>query len=109
MTSDNIIPYTHWAYFLSKESAERCTGDLADYVTRIDPPIPGSDRWLLRAGRDVAIHDLEQRHDEVRRIVARHGGTYDGGEAAYLATEEGLIPTADPTLINPTNPRGETS
>lgn len=116
--SDNILPYTHWAYFPSEESARTCAEDLPDYVTKVDHPLrerdleyaeenPGTGtEWLLRAGRDVPVGGLLQRHDEVEAIVTKHGGIYDGGEATYLATEEGLTSVPDPALDNPDDPRG---
>ena len=91
-----VIPYTHWAYFPSEETARHCAGELADYVTRVDKPQPEDDgEWLLRAGRDVRIDALSDRHDEVAAIVERHGGTYDYGEVTYLDGS----PTADPALM----------
>ena len=93
MTND-VIPYTHWAYFPDKASAQRCAGELADYVTRIRESAAGDGTWLLLAGRDVEIEHLVDRHDEVEAIVTRHGGDYDGGESTYLAGE----PVADPML-----------
>ena len=91
-----VIPYTHWAYFPSEETARHCAGELADYVTRVDKPQPEDDgEWLLRAGRDVRIDALSDRHDEVAAIVERHGGTYDYGEVTYL----GGLPAADPALM----------
>lgn len=91
------IPYTHWAYFPDETSARRCAEDLADYVTRVNEPIEGVPEWLLLAGRDVAIDDLEQRHEEVAAIVVRHGGTYDGGEVTYNRTTG--VAVADPMLV----------
>lgn len=88
------IPYTHWAYFPDKASAERCARDLADYVTRVREPLAGSSEWLLLAGRDVEIGHMVERHEEVEAIVERHGGMYDGGESTWL---EGT-PVADPML-----------
>lgn len=90
------IPYTHWAYFPDEISARRCAGDLPDFVTRVRLAADG-DQWLLLAGRDVAIGRLVERHGEVREIVERHGGDYDGGEATYLGTGQ---PIADPMLID---------
>lgn len=92
MTSN--IPYTHWAYFPNEASAHRCADELKDYVTRIRPPHEEAPEWLLLAGRDVAIDDLEARHQEVAGIVDRHGGSYDGGESTYLGNQ----PVADPLL-----------
>ncbi|UQI49822.1 ribonuclease E inhibitor RraB (plasmid) [Streptomyces sp. HU2014] len=89
-----MTPYTHWAYFPDQESARRCAGDLADYVTRIRKA-EGS-QWLLLAGRDVETARLEERHAEVEAIVKRHGGDYDGGEATYLAGK----PVVDPMLTD---------
>lgn len=91
----NIIPYTHWAYFPDETGARRCAGDLADFVTRVRPAMD-DDRWLLLAGRDVAIDHMVERHGEVEAIVERHGGEYDGGEASYLGTGH---PVADPMLM----------
>lgn len=92
MTSN--IPYTHWAYFPNEASARRCAdADLADYVIRIKKAIHDS-QWVLLAGRDVAVDDLEKRHDEVKEIVERHGGQYDYGEATYVDGEA----VADPLL-----------
>lgn len=82
MTS-KTIPYTHWAYFPDRASAERCAQDLADYVTRIREP-DEKPEWLLLAGRDVEIGGMVERHREVEAIVTRHGGDYDGGEAGRL-------------------------
>jgi hypothetical protein len=65
-------------------------------VTRVREPLPGSTDWLLLAGRDVSIDHLIARHREVAAIVERHGGRYDGGEAAYLGTGR---PVADPMLF----------
>jgi len=90
------IPYTHWSYFPDEVTARRCAQDLADYITRVREPLPGSTDWLLLAGRDVSIDHLIARHREVAAIVERHGGRYDGGEAAYLGTGQ---PVADPMLI----------
>lgn len=90
------IPYTHWAYFPDEATARRCAQDLADYITRVREPLPGSIDWLLLAGRDVSIDHLIARHGEVAAIVERHGGKYDGGEATYLGTGR---PVADPMLI----------
>ncbi|MEU6462188.1 ribonuclease E inhibitor RraB [Streptomyces sp. NPDC046976] len=87
--SSRAIPYTHWAYFPDRASAERCALDLGDYVTRIREP-DEYPKWLLLAGRDVGVGGMVQRHREVKAIVTRHGGDYDGGEAGLL---EG-----DPTL-----------
>ncbi|MBD3004715.1 hypothetical protein [Streptomyces sp. 5-10] len=103
----DIIPYTHWAYFPDRGSAQVCVSDLQDYVTRIDPPIEGSPQWLLRAGRDVSIDGLLNRHDEVEAIVSRYGGRYDGGEAAHLSVDDGLQPIADPALSDASDPRGD--
>lgn len=92
----DIIPYTHWAYFPDEASARRCAKVLPDFVTRVREPLPGSDQWLLLAGRDVPIDYMVKRHGEVAAIVERHGGEYDGGEATYLGTGH---PVADPMLI----------
>jgi hypothetical protein len=83
--SNDIIAYTHWSYFPDEASAQRCVeADLGDYVTRVREPVEGGGPgWLLLAGRDVAIADLVERHEEVAEIVERHGGMYDGGEATY--------------------------
>lgn len=91
-----VIPYTHWAYFDDETAAKACAAELADYVTRIQRAV-GDDvpDWLLLAGRDVPIGDLVERHAEVRAIVERHGGDYDGGEATYVLGEGAV---ADPML-----------
>lgn len=91
--TDRMIPYTHWAYFPDESSAQACARDLPDYVTRVRKAADDVD-WLLLAGRDVAVDHLVERHEEVAAIVERHGGSYDGGEATYLAGQ----PVADPTL-----------
>ena len=97
---DGIIPYTHWAYFPDEAGARRCSEDLKDYVIRIQKAVEGPE-WLLLAGRDVAVDDLLERHDEVRAIVEGHGGYYDGGEATYNgATGEAM---ADPVLTGEWN------
>lgn len=94
--TNTVIPYTHWAYFPDQASAQRCAQDLPDYVTRIrEMKIPDCLAWLLLAGRDVAVNQLVERHDEVEAIVTRHGGEYDGGEASYLEGQ----PVADPMLL----------
>lgn len=90
------IPYTHWAYFPDEAGARRCAEALPDFVTRVRPAADGN-QWLLLAGRDVAISRLVERHQEVREVVERHGGEYDGGEAAYLGTGH---PVADPMLLD---------
>jgi len=87
------IPYTHWAYFPDEASAQRCAADLGDYVVRIRESAE-DEEWLLLTGRDVTIDGLVEQHREVAAIVERHGGTYDGGEATYLAGK----PVADPML-----------
>ena len=84
MNKTDAIPYTHWAYFPDEASARRCAVDLADYVTRIDPPWEEVPHWLLRAGRDVEIEKMIERHGEVEVIVKRHGGDYDNGEMGRL-------------------------
>lgn len=89
-----MIPYTHWAYFPDEDSARRCAAELPDFVTRVRRAVEGGG-WLLLAGRDVEIEDLERRHQQVAAVVVRHGGAYDGGECTYL---DGA-PTADPLLI----------
>lgn len=90
------IPYTHWAYFPDRASAEECANELADYVTRISEPDPEvTPQWRLLAARDVEVAGLEQRHREVEAIVTRHGGDYDGGEATY----ESGRPVADPAIV----------
>lgn len=48
------------------------------------PPIPP---WLLRAARTV--DDLPTAHAEVRAVVERHGGTYDGGESGWFDLNTG--------------------
>lgn len=94
-----IIPYTHWAYFAEEAPARACAEqDLKDYVVRIQRSVDDEDpdlRWLLLAGRDVAIDDLIDRHNEVRAIVEQHGGFYDYGEATYVLGEGAV---ADPML-----------
>ncbi|MFF0629779.1 hypothetical protein [Streptomyces sp. NPDC004296] len=92
---NDMIPYTHWAYFSDEADARRCTQALPDFVTRIRKAASGHE-WLLLAGRDVAPGRLPERHREVEEIVTRHGGKYDGGEATYLGTGR---PVADPMLI----------
>lgn len=94
----DTISYTHWAYFPNEESAEACAREMGDYHTRIDPPIPESNGFLLRAGRDVDIDNLPSRHTEVEAIVTRHGGVYDYGEATYMDLPEGLTSVPDPAL-----------
>ncbi|MER7497056.1 ribonuclease E inhibitor RraB [Streptomyces pharetrae] len=94
------ISYTHWAYFPTQTSAQRCQVELGEYVTRLHEPQEGDSLWLLLAGRDVDPDHLEQRHAEVEAIVTRHGGNYDGGEATYLAGE----PVADPLITDRTPP-----
>lgn len=91
--TDRMIPYTHWAYFPDEASARRCAEDLPDYITRIKPSAD-TDRWLLLAGRDVAVSCMVERHEEVESIVVRNGGDYDGGESTWLGGE----PVADPML-----------
>lgn len=83
--SQNIIPYTHWAYFPSKGDAQACAAELTDYATTVDPPLEPSTEpgWLLRATRDVQLGSLVERHEEVRAVVDRHGGIYDGGHAGW--------------------------
>ncbi|WP_141662953.1 ribonuclease E inhibitor RraB [Streptomyces sp. Wb2n-11] len=91
------IPYTHWAYFPDRSSAEQCAQGLADYVTRVREPIGGVPRWLLLAARDVEISGLVERHLEVEEIVIRHGGDYDGGEAIYdLQSGQAVV---DPMIV----------
>ncbi|MFJ3365776.1 ribonuclease E inhibitor RraB [Streptomyces anthocyanicus] len=92
----STIPYTHWAYFPDRTSAEECARELADYVTRISEPDPEvTSQWRLLAARDVEVAGLEQRHREVEAIVTQHGGEYDGGEATY----ESGHPVADPAIV----------
>lgn len=91
--TNGIIPYTHWAYFPDKASAQRCAAELADYVVRIRKSHDDS-QWLLLAGRDVAIDDMVKRHGEVEAIVTGHGGVYDYGESTWLEGE----PVVDPML-----------
>ncbi|WP_030683570.1 hypothetical protein [Streptomyces cellulosae] len=55
--------------------------------------------WLLLVGRDVAIDDMVERHDEVEAIVVRQDGEHDYGEATYLAEK----PIADPVLTGECN------
>ncbi|MFI5990339.1 ribonuclease E inhibitor RraB [Streptomyces sp. NPDC051362] len=86
--SDRIIPYTHWAYFPDRSSAEACARELPEYVTRVQGPDEG--RWLLLAGRDVVVGGMVERHREVEEIVARHGGDYDGGENSRLEGDPGI-------------------
>lgn len=95
MTND-VIPYTHWAYFQDEPSARRCADDLADYVIRIREPWEEVPEWLLLAGRDVAIDDMIKRHNEVRSVVERHGGFYDGGESTWDTSTGQAV--ADPVL-----------
>ncbi|MFJ4473263.1 ribonuclease E inhibitor RraB [Streptomyces sp. NPDC089424] len=91
----SMIPYTHWAYFPDKASAQACAAELSDYVTQIRQAVPEAHLpWLLLAGRDVEIDHMVQRHDEVEAIVIRHGGDYDGGESSWLEGQ----PVADPML-----------
>jgi hypothetical protein len=90
-----MIPYTHWAYFPDEAGAQRCSEDLKDYVIRIQKAFEGPE-WLLLAGRDVAIDDLIERHDQVRAIVERHGGLYDFGESTHDASTGEAV--ADPML-----------
>jgi hypothetical protein len=98
----DFIPYTHWAYFPDEASARRCSKDLADYVVRIQEAVDKAPQeWLLLAGRDVEVDRLVERHGEVRGIVTRHGGEYDGGEASYLGTGR---PVADPMLTDDWSP-----
>ncbi|KIZ16866.1 ribonuclease E inhibitor RraB [Streptomyces natalensis] len=92
---DDMIPYTHWAYFSDEAGARRCAQALPDFVTRVRKAAEGGE-WLLLAGRDVVRDRLPERHREVEEIVTRHGGKYDGGEATYLGTGQ---PVADPMLI----------
>jgi hypothetical protein len=82
------IPYTHWAYFPDRSSAEACARDLPDYVIRIQGP--EDCRWLLRAGRDVEVGHMVERHREVEEIVVRHGGDYDGGENSRLEGDSAI-------------------
>ena len=89
------IPYTHWAYFPDRASAQRCREELGDYVTRLREPEEDNSQWLLLAARDVDLGHLVERHTEVEAIVTRHGGDYDGGEATYLSGE----PVADPMIV----------
>lgn len=92
---NDMIPYTHWAYFSDEAGARRCAQALPDFVTRVRKAASGQE-WLLLAGRDVAIGQMPKRHGEVEEIVTRHGGKYDGGEVTYLGTGQ---PVADPMLI----------
>ncbi|MEE4419561.1 hypothetical protein [Streptomyces bugieae] len=92
---NGMIPYTHWAYFSDEAGARRCAQDLPDFVTRVRKAADDRE-WLLLAGRDVALGCLPERHREIEVTVTRHGGKYDGGEAAYLGTGK---PIADPMLI----------
>ncbi|WP_228982160.1 ribonuclease E inhibitor RraB [Streptomyces sp. DH12] len=92
----STIPYTHWAYFPDRASAEGCAKELADYVTRISEPDPAiTPKWRLLAARDVEVGRLVERHREVEAIVTRHGGEYDGGEATYDSGR----PVADPMIV----------
>lgn len=91
---DDVIPYTHWAYFDDEAAARRCAEEsLQDYVTRIQRAADSS-QWLLLAGRDVPVSKMVERHAEVRAVVERHGGVYDGGESTWLQGD----PVADPML-----------
>jgi hypothetical protein len=88
---ENPGPYTHWALFTSKPKAQDCEAELArnGYTVRVDAvedvieqklADTDDERWLLRASKPVTLNDLIDRHSEVRTIVERHGGHYDGGE-----------------------------
>ncbi|WP_432185468.1 ribonuclease E inhibitor RraB [Streptomyces tendae] len=93
--AEQMIPYTHWAYFPDEDSARACATELADYVTRVKQTVSGdAPPWLLLAGRDVSVDHMVERHAEVEAIVIRHGGDYDGGESSWLNGE----PVADPML-----------
>ena len=98
----SMIPYTHWSYFQDEAGAKQCAADLADYVIRIrqierdEEDDDGLGNWLLLAGRDVEIDDMIKRHDEVRAIVERHGGFYDGGESTWDLDAGQAV--ADPVL-----------
>lgn len=86
--SARTVPYTHWAYFPERSSAEACARELPDYVIRLEETDDG--RWLLRAGRDVQVGGMVKRHAEVEAIVVRHGGDYDGGENSRLEGDPGI-------------------
>lgn len=93
---NDMIPYTHWAYFPDEASARRCTEDLADYVTSVRESMSSDDWLLLLAGRDVEVGRTVERHEEVAAIVERHGGVYDGGEVTFSAATGNAV--ADPLL-----------
>lgn len=88
--SDDLIPYTHWAYFSTRESAQACADELMrnEFLAAVDraatvTPTRGTE-WLMRAAKAVPLDDLIARHDTVEAIVNSHGGSYDGGESGWL-------------------------
>jgi hypothetical protein len=82
------IPYTHWAYFTNGIDAELCGHELDDTfncLTAVDESEwDGKPAWLLRAARTVSLDWPGGWHDEIKEIVERHGGFYDGGEACMF-------------------------
>ncbi|MFJ8727674.1 ribonuclease E inhibitor RraB [Streptomyces sp. NPDC093269] len=87
---NSVIPYTHWGYFPDEATTRSCATELHSkgFIVRFRGPWEEGDvpEWLLLAGKDVTIGTMVERHGEVRAVVERHGGSYDGGESAHLPT-----------------------
>ena len=71
--------YTHWCLFDDEESAKATVADLPGFATRLLWS-DAYDRWLLLAYGEGPVTELVERHEDVKAIVERHGGVYDGGE-----------------------------
>ncbi len=93
---DGSIPYTHWAYFDDEASARACAVDLGSDYRTVVRPSQVEEGWLLLAGREVELGQQRSVENEVIAVVSRHRGIYDGGEASYLDTGDGLRPISDP-------------
>lgn len=116
---DDRLPYAHFCYMPTEEAARACAAqlDAADFLVafrRLDEDDIVEWRgnpyaWILGAAKPVLIDDLVARHDEVKHIVAAHGGYYDGGEATYvLGPAPGAegISTPDPPPLKPHDAAG---
>lgn len=63
-------------YFPSRETAQLAQKALVD--DRFDVKVEGRGPWLVRAGRALAVDEIDEIDELMERVAGDHGGEYDG-------------------------------